>query len=45
LVPAKPQSVTLAGEAQRDFRYDAANKLLRVNFTNTSRPRELSVRF
>jgi hypothetical protein len=44
-VPAKPQSVTLAGEAQRDFRYDATNTLLWVNFTNASRPRELSVRF
>jgi hypothetical protein len=44
-VPAMPRMVTLAGQPLEPARFDAANRLLWLRFTNASSPRELVVAF
>ncbi|MCZ7640727.1 MAG: hypothetical protein M5U12_34530 [Verrucomicrobia bacterium] len=43
--PQPVRAVTLAGESLRPARADDANGLVWLQFTNTSSPRELVVRF
>ena len=43
--PAPPRSVTLAGEAVKDFRYSDADQLLWIRFNNEARPRQLVLHF
>ncbi len=43
--PRAPTGMTLAGEELPDWRWDAAERLAWIRFTNSSSPRELAVRF
>ena len=42
---AAPASITLDGEAVKDFEFSETDKLLWLRFTNTSQPRKLVVNF
>jgi hypothetical protein len=43
--PKPPRTITLAGQPLKDFEYSAAEKILRLRFSNESRPRELDLQF
>ena len=43
--PKPPQTITLAGQALKDFEYSVAGKLLWLRFPNETGPRELELRF
>ncbi|MDB6135199.1 MAG: hypothetical protein JWM59_3442 [Verrucomicrobiales bacterium] len=43
--PKAPARIILDGQALYSFTYEAENQILRIRFTNTSAPRDLSVEF